>query len=116
MQPLVFGHYFEINARFKELIDKISKSVAFQYHREKGWKNAKAGIPRARAGVTRRISMAVLRATARHVLRGLDIIGPKAMHTHIARRERAEAAKEFDHDEFRTRERQLRGGEHARSA
>ena len=45
--------------------------------------------------------MAVLRATARHVLRGLDIICPKDMHTHIARRERAEAAKEFDHDEFR---------------
>ena len=56
--------------------------------------------------------MAVLRATARHVLRGLDIIGPKAMHTHIARCERVEAAKEFDHDAFRY---ERRGGEYARA-
>ena len=49
----------------------------------------------------RRVSMAVLSATARHVLRGLDIIGPQAMHTHVARRARSSAAAAADHDEFR---------------
>ena len=34
------------------------------------------------------------------------------MHTHIARRERAEAAKEFDHDEFRY---ERRDGEYVRA-
>ena len=49
----------------------------------------------------RRISMAVLKATARHVLRGLEIIVPQAMHTHTARRSRSMAAREADCDEFR---------------
>ena len=49
----------------------------------------------------RRISMAILKANARHVLRGLEIIVPQAMHTHIARRARSEAAREADFDEHR---------------
>ena len=52
-------------------------------------KNARAGIPRAKAGVMRRVSMAILKANARHVLRGLEIIVPQAMHTHVARRARS---------------------------
>ena len=49
----------------------------------------------------RRISMAILKANARHVLRGLEIIVPQAMHTHVARRARSEAAREADFDEHR---------------
>ena len=57
--------------------------------------------PRAKAGVMRRVSMAVLKATARHTLRGLEIITPQAMHTHTARRAKSEAAREADFDEHR---------------
>ena len=49
----------------------------------------------------RRVSMAVLKSTARHSLRGLDIITPQAMHTHTARRAKSEAAREADYDEHR---------------
>ena len=42
-----------------------------------------------------------LKANARHVLRGLEIVVPKAMHTHTARRARSEAARQADFDEFR---------------
>jgi hypothetical protein len=101
VQPLVFGHFGELNERFHQLIDRTARCVAFLHHREHGWKNAKAGIPRAKAGVMRRISMAVLKATARHVLRGLEIIVPQAMHTHTARRSRSMAAREADFDEHR---------------
>ena len=45
--------------------------------------------------------MAVLEATARHTLRGLEIITPQAMHTHTARRAKSEAAREADFDEHR---------------
>ena len=48
-----------------------------------------------------RVSMAILKANARHVLRGLEIVVPKAMHTHTARRARSEAARQADFDEFR---------------
>ena len=41
--------------------------------------------PTAEAGVMRRISMAVLKATARHTLHGLEMIVPQAMHTHAER-------------------------------
>ena len=51
--------------------------------------------------VMRRVSMAVLKATARHTLRGLEIITPQAMHTHTARRAKSEAAREADFDEHR---------------
>ena len=47
----------------------------------------------------RRVSMAILKANARHVLRGLIV--PQAMHTHVARRARSEAAREADFDEHR---------------
>ena len=80
------------------------------HHREHGWKNARAGIPRAKAGVMRRVSMAVLKSTARHMLRGLEIIVPAAMHTHAMRRARSAAAREADHDEMRY---DLRGAGHA---
>ena len=43
----------------------------------------------------------VEKANARHVLRGLAIIVPQAMHTHVARRARSEAAREADFDEHR---------------
>ena len=68
----------------------------YLHHREHGWKSARAGIPRAKAGVMRRMSMAILKANARHVLRGLEIIVPQAMHTHVARRARSEAAREAE--------------------
>ena len=50
--------------------------ISFLHHWEHGWKNARAGIPRAKAGVMRRVSMAVLKSTARHMLWGLEIIVP----------------------------------------
>ena len=71
VQPLVFGHFGELNGRFVELLHRIAESMAFQHHRAHGWKNAKAGICRAKVGVIRRVSMVVLRETARHVVRGL---------------------------------------------
>ena len=101
MQPLVFGHFGEINERFQQLLDATAETVAVLHHREHGWKDAKAGYPRAKAGVMRRVSMAVLKATARHTLRGLEIITPQAMHTHTARRAKSEAAREADFDEHR---------------
>ena len=66
VQPLVFGHFGEINKRFQTLIDELAEVVAYLHHREHGWRNAKAGICRAREGITRRVSMVVLKATARH--------------------------------------------------
>ena len=62
---------------------------------------SKINVPRAKAGVMRRVSMAILKANARHVLRGLEIIVPQAMHTHVASRARSEAAREADFDEHR---------------
>ena len=47
----------------------------------------------------RRISMTVLKATARHTLHGLEIIMPPTMHTHTARCARSAAAREADFDE-----------------
>ena len=101
VQPLVFGHFGELNKRFEGLLDSTARCVANLHHREHGWKSAKAGYPRAKAGVMRRVSMAVLKATARHTLHGLEIITPQAMHTHTARRAKSEAAKEADFDEHR---------------
>ena len=101
VQPLVFGHFGELNGRFEQLLDSIARCVANLHHREHGWKNAKGGYPRAKAGVMRRVSMAVLKATARHTLHGLEIITPQAMHTHTARRAKSEAAREADFDEHR---------------
>jgi hypothetical protein len=76
VQPLVFGHYGEINKTFSTLIERLGRAIAARHHRPFGWKNANAGISRARAGVMRRISMAILRATAQHLLSGLDIMAP----------------------------------------
>ena len=101
VQPLVFGHFGEINERFQQLLDATAETVSVLHHREHGWKDAKAGVPRAKTGIMRRVSMAILKANARHVLRGLEIIVPKAMHTHTARRARSEAARQADFDEFR---------------
>ena len=56
---------------------------------------------RAKAGMMRRISMAILKATARHLLRGREIIVPQAMHTHVARRARSVAAREAGFGENR---------------
>ena len=70
-QPLVFGHYSEINNTLSALIESLGRAIAARHHRPFGWKNANAGISRARAGVMRRISMAILRATAQHLLSGL---------------------------------------------
>ena len=80
VQPLVFGHYGEINKTFSTLIERLGRAIAERHHRPFGWKNANAGISRARAGVMRRISMAILRATAQHLLSGLDIIGPHSIY------------------------------------
>ena len=51
-------------------------------------------------------------ANARHVLRGLAIIVPQAMHTHVARRARSEAAREADFDEHRADVRSFGGNGH----
>ena len=80
VQPLVFGHYGEINKTFSTLIERLGRAIAARHHRPFGWKNANAGISRARAGVMRRISMAILRATAQHLLSGLDIIGSHSIY------------------------------------
>ena len=101
VEPLVFGHFGELNTRFHTLIEKTAEAVATLHHREHGWKNARAGIPRAKAGVMRHISMAVLKATTRHTLHGLEMIVPQAMHTHAERRARSAAAREADFDEHR---------------
>ena len=74
--------------------------IAERHHRPFGWKNANAGISRARAGVMRRISMAILRATAQHLLSGLDIIGPNSIYASEERR-RQTSASEAEHDEYR---------------
>ena len=100
MQPLVFGHFGELNGRFVELLHRIAESMAFQHHRAHGWKNAKAGICRAKVGVIRRVSMVVLRETARHVVRGLATVGPQSVLANIAARAKTTAA-EADLDEFR---------------
>jgi hypothetical protein len=86
VRALVFGHFGEFNDGLLQLADKISKSVAKQHHRSLGFKSEAAGLSRAKAGVMRRLSMVALRATARHVLRGLQIVGPSCIHQHTARR------------------------------
>ena len=48
----------------------------------------------------RRISMVVLRETARHITRGLEIVGPQCVQKRAARRMLSSAA-EADMDEFR---------------
>ena len=74
VQPPVFGHFGELNNRFLQLVDMLAESISNQHHLMHGWKSAKAGMCRAKVGVMRRISMAVLRETACHVLRGLDVV------------------------------------------
>ena len=54
------------------------------------------GLARAKAGVMRRLSMTALRSTARHVLRGLAIVGPSCIHQRNAR----EAARRAHLDAF----------------
>ena len=49
----------------------------------------------------RRVSMAVLKATARHTLHGLEMIAPRAMRQHAIRRALSFAAREADFDEHR---------------
>jgi len=100
VQPLVFGHYGEINKTFSTLIERLGRAIAARHHRPFGWKNANAGISRARAGVMRRISMAILRATAQHLLSGLDIIGPHSIYASEELR-RQTSASEAEHDEYR---------------
>lgn len=76
-------------------------AVAMLHHRERGWKNARARIPRAKAGVMRRVSMAVFESTARHTLHGLEMAVPHAMHRHATPRALSMAAREADFDEHR---------------
>ena len=64
---------------------ELSESVVKQHHRKVGFKSEMAGRSRAKAGVMRRLSMVALRATARHVLRGLAVVGPSCIHQHNAR-------------------------------
>ena len=45
-----------------------------------------AGLSRAKAGAVRRLSMVALRCTARHVLRGLAIVGSQSTPAHPAQR------------------------------
>ena len=46
VEPLVFGHFGELDERFHKLIHSTAEAVAALHHREHGWKSAKAGIPR----------------------------------------------------------------------
>ena len=55
----------------------------------------------ARAGVMRRISMAILRATAQHLLSGLDIIGSHSIYYASEKLRRQTSASEAEHDEYR---------------
>ena len=112
VQPLVFGHFGELDERFHKLIHSTAVTVAALYHREHGWKNARAGIPRAKAGVMRRVSMAVLKATARHTLHGLEMMAPRAMRQHAVRRAMSLAAREADFDEHRADARNFGCGGH----
>jgi hypothetical protein len=100
MQPLVFGHNGEINKTFSSLIERLGRAIAARHHRPFGWKNANSGISRARAGVMRRISMAILLATAQHLLSGLDIVGPHSIYASEELR-RQTSASEAEHDEYR---------------
>ena len=85
VNALVFGHFGEFNDGLMKLVKSISESVAKQHHRKLGFKSEMAGRSRAKAGVMRRLSMVALRATARHVLRGLAVVGPSCIHQHNAR-------------------------------
>ena len=38
VEPLVFGHFGELNARFHTLMEKTAGAAAALYHREHGWK------------------------------------------------------------------------------
>ena len=38
----------EMNLRFEGLLDSSARCIANLHHREHGWKNAKAGVPRAK--------------------------------------------------------------------
>ena len=97
VRALVFRHFGEFNDDgLLKLADDISKSVAKQHHRMLGFKSEDAGRSRAKAGVMRRLSMVALRSTARHVLRGLAVVGPPCIHQHNAR----EAARRAHYDAF----------------
>ena len=65
-------------------------------YRKLGCKSKEGGLARAKAGVMRRLSMTALRSTARHVLRGLAIVGPSCIHQRNAR----EAARRAHLDAF----------------
>ena len=51
VQPLVFGHFGELNNRFLQLIDRLAESISNQHHRVHGWKSAKAGMCHAKVSV-----------------------------------------------------------------
>ena len=87
-------------AAYLKHMHELAEVVSNLHHREHGWRSAKAGICRAREGIMRRVSMAVLRETARHITRGLEIVGPQCVQKRVARRARSSAA-EADMDEFR---------------
>ena len=70
----------EFNDGLLGLANDISVSIAHQHHRKLGFKSKEGGLARAKAGVMRRLSMTALRSTARHVLRGLAIVGPACIH------------------------------------
>ena len=76
--PLEFGHFGKLNERY-----------------------ARTGIPLAKAGMMRRISIAVLKATTCHTQHGLESIVPQGMSTYAARRVWLAAAREADFDEHR---------------
>ena len=96
VRALVFGHFGEFNDGLLGLANDISVSIAHQHHRKLGFKSKEGGLARAKAGVMRRLSMTALRSTARHVLRGLAIVGPSCIHQRNAR----EAARRAHLDAF----------------
>ena len=82
--------------RYKPRLCPKNSAVTKQHHRMLGFKSEAAGRSRAKAGVMRRLSMVALRSTARHVLRGLAVVGPPCIHQHNAR----ETARRAHHDAF----------------
>ena len=89
--------YFVLKAGFgSNFYTPLASDRGGGHHRKLGFKSKEGGLARAKAGVMRRLSMTALRSTARHVLRGLAIVGPSCIHQRNAR----EAARRAHLDAF----------------
>ena len=87
-----------MRAAFGPVIPATSRVTVMLVNAEETPSDFAREVPegRAKAGVMRRLSMTALRSTARHVLRGLAIVGPSCIHQRNAR----EAARRAHLDAF----------------